>query len=181
VAESATCGACGLKHFVQENRLCPRCGRAVFPTPGAAWENAAAPPGQPAPAYAIPAVPGEVPLGEEAAPSILIWARIYAGVLTLAYVSIAILGIVMLTGGVFEATKKSKDAAPLLINGVFMTVLGGVFTPIGALAVWAPRRKWTWILNLVLLGKGALTCCLPLALPVLIGWLKPDVRKYYGA
>lgn len=132
----------------------------------------------------VPQVPGETGAPDaDAPPSILVWARVYAGLLTLTYVGIALLGILMATGGVFAATKTgtAKGAPGMIVQGVMFAVIGGVFTIPGGLAIWAPRKKWTWFLHMFLLGKGVMTCCLPMALPIFLSWMKPEVRKYYDA
>ena len=60
-----------------------------------------------------------------------------------------------------------------------MTVFGlaGVF---GA-APFLPRRPWVWIYDLVLICLGLTSvCCLPATIPLLVYWLKPEAKSWFG-
>ena len=47
--------------------------------------------------------------------------------------------------------------------------------------LFLPRRRWGWTFSLVLLGLSMLACCpLPASIPLLIFYLKPHVKEYYG-
>jgi hypothetical protein len=44
-----------------------------------------------------------------------------------------------------------------------------------------PRRPWAWIFGLVLICIGLTSlCCLPVAIPLLLSWLKPETKSYFG-
>lgn len=60
-----------------------------------------------------------------------------------------------------------------LVSGAFFAV-GNVVIP------FLPRRAWAWVLHLTNIVAAILTCVLaPLAIPVLIGWFKPEVREIF--
>jgi hypothetical protein len=48
--------------------------------------------------------------------------------------------------------------------------------------VFAGRKKWVWILHLVLIALGFTSCaCWPFCIPLIFAWLKPEVKAWYGA
>ena len=67
--------------------------------------------------------------------------------------------------------------------------MGAVFIGIGlvllvpyAAGPLLPRERWAWIVGVVLIGIGMTSlCCLPVAIPLLLGWLKPETKAYYNA
>ncbi len=48
-------------------------------------------------------------------------------------------------------------------------------------AAFLPRRPWAWVAGLVLIGIGITSCCLlPAAIPLMIGWIRPEVQTWFG-
>lgn len=47
-------------------------------------------------------------------------------------------------------------------------------------AMLLPRRRWTWVVLLVLIALGLTgACTLPAALPLLIFWIRPETQAWY--
>ena len=71
-----------------------------------------------------------------------------------------------------------------LVVGLFGWVLMGVGLAFGVAAFVLPRThdsKKMWVAHLVHLIFGISSVILiPLCLPVLLAWLKPDVKEHYG-
>ena len=65
-------------------------------------------------------------------------------------------------------------------DGNFFVICGLVFALANLLLPLLPKKPWTYMLHLVNIISGGLTCILlPVAVPVLIGWLKPEARELF--
>ena len=71
-----------------------------------------------------------------------------------------------------------------------MIVLRALFVALGLVLIWqvivmvfAGRAKWVYTLGVVMLGFQTLMnpCCLPLTVPLLVYWMKPETKKWFGA
>jgi hypothetical protein len=130
----------------------------------------------PPPPYPPPYV-GQVPGApfEASAPSVIIWARVYATAFTVMYLLCFVGGIVI------ALAADGARATEAQIQGGIMSVVGLPLMILSFLAVFAPRKKWGWGVNIAVMGLGCTSCaCLPFAIPLLIAWLKPEVKAWYG-
>jgi hypothetical protein len=49
-----------------------------------------------------------------------------------------------------------------------------------ALPFVLPRRPWVWVYDMVVICIGLTSCCImPAALPLLIYWIKPEVKAWF--
>ena len=150
------------------------------------------PPGYPPqgypPSYPPAAPPGYPPQfgppGGEGRPPAVGYARIFAVAMSLLYVGCALFGVVSLLGGAAADAAHSEQRIELMIKGVIMLVMG---VPLAILCAYAfirteQRTKGMYTLHLVLQGLACTSCCcIPAALPLLLAWLKPEVKQWYGA
>lgn len=97
--------------------------------------------------------------------------------MALLYGITAVMGIVFL----FVEPDPEMSEAEQRIMGVVFLIMGLVFAaPYGA-APFLPRKSWVWVFGLVLICLGLSSlCCLPVCIPLLISWLKPEVKAFYG-
>jgi hypothetical protein len=75
------------------------------------------------------------------------------------------------------------DMEPLLsgIMGVFYVVLGLVLMGASLLPFFVKPQPWVWIYDIVLIALGFTSCCfLAFSIPLLIYWIKPETRQYFG-
>jgi len=73
-----------------------------------------------------------------------------------------------------------SEAKAKLVGSV-MLILGLVFFVPYAVAPFLPRQSWVWVLGLVLICIGLTsTVCLPVSIPLLIFWFKPEMKAFYG-
>lgn len=73
------------------------------------------------------------------------------------------------------------DPAMFLVYGVVLVVMGAVLHTVYMTAFFLPRRPWAWIVHLVLISLGLTSCCtLPASIPLLVFWLKPETRLWFG-
>ena len=105
------------------------------------------------------------------------WFVAYCVVMALLYLVIAAMGIVFL---VIEPPP-DEDPVEVKIMGAVFLVMGLVFcVPYGA-TPFLPRKSWVWVVGIVLICLGLTSaCCLPVCIPLLIYWLKPEMKAFYG-
>ena len=105
------------------------------------------------------------------------WFILYCVLMALVYLFTAIMGIFFL----FAEPDQEMSAEEATVMGTVILILGLVFFVPYALAPFLPRKSWVWVFGLVLicLGLGS-ACCLPICIPLLIYWLKPEMKTFYG-
>ena len=103
-------------------------------------------------------------------PKVVIWFKIYAGFLSFIYLITLIISPFLLV---------SNDEE-LVFTGILLLILSIPFIVICALPIFLPRKPWVWIYSLIIIGLGMTGCCLPACIPILIFWIKPEVKRYYG-
>ena len=110
-------------------------------------------------------------------PSVYKWFVVYCILMALLYMATAVMGIGFMY---FEPDPKMDDAEAKIMGSV-MIVLGLVFCVPYAIAPFLPRQSWVWTFGLVLICIGLTSaCCLPVCIPLLIFWLKPEMKAFYG-
>ena len=79
------------------------------------------------------------------------------------------------------AEDPDTDATFWLIYGLICLVCGVGLLVVHAVAPFLPLRSWVWIVHLVLICGGMTSaCCLPMSVALLIFWIKPETRVYFG-
>jgi hypothetical protein len=121
-------------------------------------------------------VPGE-------APKVVFWFRIYCGFMTAVYV---LMGLGSIAFIVFksELSGSGKDDLPegfFLVYGIFLVALGLTLAASFAAPFFLPRKPWVWVYDIVLICVGLSSCaCWPITIPLIIYWIKPEARAYFG-
>ena len=112
-----------------------------------------------------------------ATPPVYKWFVTYCILMALLYMTMAVMGIVFM----FTEPDPEMSAAEAKVMGVVILILGLVFFVPYALAPFLPRKSWVWVFGLVLICIGLTSaCCLPVCIPLLIFWLKPEMKAFYG-
>jgi hypothetical protein len=117
-------------------------------------------------------------------PPVIAWFHAYSVVFVLMYLAVAALGIVFFV--IDPATFKTK--LDIEMEPVFAKVMGSVFIILGlglavlsAIPLLFRPRAWLWTFSLVLICLGLTSpCFLPFSIPLMIFWLKPETKAYYG-
>jgi len=122
---------------------------------------------------------------EPATPNVVKWYRVYAAFLACIYI-VLILGCAV---GLFFAFRappdfwRELDMPPFFLYGyvgflgLMSLALGGAFVA----AFLIPRKPWAWTYHIVLICLGLSSACfIPICVPLLIYWLKPDAKAYFG-
>jgi Na+/pantothenate symporter len=82
---------------------------------------------------------------------------------------------------VIKPQTNSQSAEELMITGIIYAVLGVILFLVFAVALFLPRKPWNWIVGIVMMALGMTSCCfLPFLIPLLIYWLKPETKAYFG-
>ena len=118
------------------------------------------------------------PVDNETGRKAFLWYRVYCGVMVAIYLAVMGLGIAFI---VIQPETTEQSPAEVLILGTINAVLGAIFFPIFAVALFLPRKSWNWIVGIVMMAIGMTSCCfLPFLIPLLIYWLKPETKAYFG-
>ena len=105
------------------------------------------------------------------------WFVVYCVLMALVYLVTAVMGIVFM----FAEPDRDMSAEEARLMGAVFLILGLVFFVPYALAPFLPRTSWVWVFGLVLICIGlSSACCLPACIPLLIYWLKPEMKAFYG-
>ncbi|MFY9227626.1 MAG: hypothetical protein WAQ98_33445 [Blastocatellia bacterium] len=117
-------------------------------------------------------------------PKVLKWYKAYCVMIGLMYLLMLGVGICLL---VIDPSILGTDPSDLekleeiKIQSVIMVVLGLVFAIPYSIAPFLPKKPWVWVYGIVLIGITMSSCCLlPLAIPLLIYWIKPETKYWYG-
>lgn len=111
-------------------------------------------------------------------PSAHKWYVAYCVFMALLYLATAAMGIVFLF---VEPADPEMSADEVRVMGVAIFLMGLVFFAPYAAAPFLPRKSWVWVFGLVLICIGLTSlCCLPVCIPLLISWLKPEMKEFYN-
>ncbi|HEV2292341.1 MAG TPA: hypothetical protein VGR35_00705 [Tepidisphaeraceae bacterium] len=106
------------------------------------------------------------------------WFMAYCILMALLYGVLAVMGIVIL---LIPTASQSPDQMVAMIQGVVLIVMGVALAGLFGVAPFLPRRPWVWIYDLVLICLGLTSvCCLPATIPLLILWIKPEAKAWFG-
>ncbi len=126
--------------------------------------------GPPAYGYGYPGAPPPMPAATR--PAVWTWYVIY--VVLLAFVYLLCVG-----GGAALLALGENDEQR--VQGIILSVVGLPFMLVYAVAPFLPKRPWAWVFHLVLICLTmSSACCIPAAIPLLIFWLKPEAKAFFG-
>ena len=110
-------------------------------------------------------------------PAVWGWYVTYCVAMAFLYFVTVVMGLIMLLTG-----PTGPDVDPVenkIISFIFIGMGLALLIPFAA-GPLLPRRRWAWVVGLVLIVIGMTSmCCLPVAIPLLIWWIKPETKEYY--
>lgn len=115
-------------------------------------------------------------------PSVVTWFKVYAGLMMALYLLVMGIGIFLFVAGasIPELEDMNRDMSPVVL-GVIYGIMGFVFAVAYSIGLFVPRKPWGWIIGIILIALGMTSlCCLPATIPLLIFWLKPEAKAYFG-
>lgn len=124
----------------------------------------------------------EVPFDPTQRPPVWVWYVVYCVCMALMYFFVIGVGVMYIVMGMTEFANYPgmQDNPPFTILGVFFIGIGLPFTVIYAIGPFI-KGKPAWVIGIINICLGmSSVCCLPACIPLLIFWLKPEVRMYFG-
>ena len=114
-------------------------------------------------------------------PRVVPWFTAYAIFMAIIYLLVGAFGITVLVVGPEQFATAEHDADELMFQGVAFTILGVALCIPFAIAPFLGRKPGVWVFDLVLICLGLTSCaCLPVTIPLLINWLKPETKLWFG-
>jgi hypothetical protein len=111
-------------------------------------------------------------------PTVVTWFKVYCAVLTFVYLLLIPGGLVYLL--LDPATLQMEPLEAKLV-GITFLVLAIPLAITSVLPFFLPPKPWVWVYSLVLICLGMTSCCFLLAsVPLLLYWIKPETKAYYG-
>lgn len=111
-------------------------------------------------------------------PPVVMWFKVYAAALALLYALCVIGGIALL---IIPPDWLDSERGELVFPGIIFVVMGLPFCALFVAGIFLPPRPWVWIFDLVLIAIGFGSCCiLPASIALLIFWIRPETRAYFG-
>ncbi len=111
-------------------------------------------------------------------PKCVKWFKVYCAILALGYVLCIGLSFVF-----FSLDPAELDMEPFMakLMGLTFLVLGIILSLAHILPFFLKPRPWVWVYDLVIVCIGLSSiCCWPFSIPLLIFWLKPETKSYFG-
>jgi hypothetical protein len=121
---------------------------------------------------------GKVTEPAKSKPPVWRWYVAYCSGMVALYLVVAACGVIML---VVDPVELDMEAMLAKLLGAFNLGFGILLVGLFGAAPFLPPKPWTWIYGIVAIGIGLSgLCCLPAAVPLLIYWLKPETKAYFG-
>jgi hypothetical protein len=173
---SIKCPQCGMVNW-RTAAFCKRCGLSFENLPQHAYVSlpAAEQAREHAPFYGQQTFPADSELQRKVWRWYVFFCVIVAGL----YLFLAIAAIAVL---VLDPAMTSDERFEMRIRALIFAIIGPLFMLPFAIAPFLPKKSWNWNYGLVLLIFGSLGgCCFwPITIPLIIQWLKPDIKQMFG-
>ncbi len=111
------------------------------------------------------------------APRAIKWFKLYALSLSAVYALLIVLAFPLL---MMDAAALDMDPLEAKITGVLFLAMGVPLLASFLAPLFLGRKPWVWTYSLILIALGLSSCCLPLCVFLLMEWLKPETKRYYG-
>ena len=112
-----------------------------------------------------------------AIPPVYKWFIAYCILMALLYLVTAAMGVVFM----FVEPDPQMSEVEAKIFGSVLLAMGLLFCVGYAAGPFLPRKSWGWVFGLVLICIGlSSACCLPVCIPMLMFWVKPETKKFFG-
>lgn len=111
-------------------------------------------------------------------PAVWNWYVAYCMAMALLYLFCIAAGFFVLVSNEARSEREAMEAR--IMGAIFIGAGLALLIPFAA-GPLLPRRRWAWVVGLILICIGLTSaCCLPAAIPLLIWWLKPETKAYYN-
>lgn len=107
-------------------------------------------------------------------PAVVKWFNVYAGFLAVLYAGLAAVSLIAFP-------MWSSDLDSFVSKGGLLFGICGPLAVVFAAGIFLRGQPWHWVYCLVLICTGLSSPCLwPATIPLLIFWLKPEAKAYFG-
>ncbi|MEZ0276316.1 MAG: hypothetical protein ACAH88_15510 [Roseimicrobium sp.] len=110
-------------------------------------------------------------------PPVVVWFKVYGWFMVAYCLGIAALSLVFFLMSPQELEMQRGEA---IVVGSLCLAMGLFFAAAGLPPLISGPRPWSWVYSLVLICFGLTSCTMVVCIPLLIFWLKPEVKAYYG-
>ncbi len=111
-------------------------------------------------------------------PKVVGWFKGYCGLLAVMYFLLLLLGVAFFVIPPHELEMAEDEA---YLSGGIMILMALPFLLASLLPLFVRPQPWVWLYGIVVICLGMTSCCtLPAAIPLLIFWIKPEARAFYG-
>jgi len=112
-------------------------------------------------------------------PAVVMWFKLYAGLLAFSNLLMVPSGIVM---AIMSFVIDEPDASVVFLLSSLVMIFGGlVLSVLFAVPIFLKPRPWVWIYSVIIIAMTMMQlCCLPLAVPLVYYWVREDNRRYHG-
>lgn len=122
--------------------------------------------------------PANPPSQPVAKPPVVGWYKAYLGFLTFLFLLVVAVGVVFFVAPI--SPDDLDGMPPELMGGIYLG--SGIVMSIPCIVgFFLPRSKGAWIFHLVMICIGLSGCTIFFSVPLLIFWLKPEVKDWYSA
>jgi hypothetical protein len=118
-------------------------------------------------------VPPTIVNAEQPEPRVVYWLRGYARLMS--FIGAAFILILL-----FALSRVQQMLPDMEIQGAMLGCLGGTLLAVHVPVLFFKRKSWVWIYDLVVICLGLSSCFVFICVPLLIYWIKPEVKKYFG-
>jgi hypothetical protein len=112
----------------------------------------------------------------------VVYFKAYCGFMTLLYVLVMGLGVVLMLLPTLDPSlaPTGPGEPPTWVVGGLYAAVGLVLSVPYGLAIFVGQRPWVHIYGIILIGLTLTSCaCIPIGLPLLLAWIKPEVKAWY--
>ncbi len=118
-------------------------------------------------------------------PSVIIWYKVCCVCMAISYFlfSLYIAFLIWFPKDQIAPEGKTAHSFLLLLEHLWGGLLVGtiILTLFFIVALFLPRKPWAWIYGIVALCISIPNCCcLPLSIPVIVLWFRPETKAYFG-
>ena len=111
-------------------------------------------------------------------PKVIWWFKVYTGFLCLLYLATAAFSLYFFLS---DPTDLEMSATAARVTGALLLIVGIALFVACLLPLVLKPQPWLWTYDLVIICLGMTSACVLLAsIPLLIFWLKPEVKRYFG-